>query len=191
MTTAAAPVQPGPDAGGMTGVRQARVELGEELVRRREKAGYSQTELARAVGIGRSTLFDSESARRLGSAGLWRRIDEVLGAGGALQQRRDQIAAMSTAAAEAEVRHGRRAPGGRPLSGSVAGGPEDPIVAARPCPSCGGQLIIQVDLRQVIPSRSVSLALTRPPETPRWRAPQARRRAGRSVLAVPRAAARG
>ncbi|MGH3193846.1 MAG: helix-turn-helix domain-containing protein, partial [Streptosporangiaceae bacterium] len=108
MTAAAGAERPGPDPGGMDAVRQARAELGEELVRRREKAGFSQTELARAVGIGRSTLFDSESGRRLGSARLWRRIDEVLGAGGVLQQRRDQIAAMSTAAADAEVRHGRR-----------------------------------------------------------------------------------
>jgi DNA-binding XRE family transcriptional regulator len=130
----------------MDAVSAARRELGQELVRRREAAGYTQTDLARTISCGRSTLGDAESGRRLCSPDLWRRADEVLGTRGALRRRRDEVAAMSTTAADEAVRGGLRQPGGRPLSGTVAGGEADPIVAARRCPSCGGHVVLTVEV---------------------------------------------
>jgi len=137
-----------PERASLAGARAAQRALGRELVRLRTAVGFSQTELARKAGYARSTLGESETGHRLGSRELWRKIDDALGAGGALVRRRDEIAAMYATASADAVQAGRRAPGGRGLSGSVTGGEADPVVAVRACPGCGLPLLVRLELHQ-------------------------------------------
>ena len=104
-------------------IRAAQQQLGREMVRLRKGLGYSQTRLALKVEHARGTLHACEQGNRtLGSHELWQDIDDALGAGGALVRQRDEIAAMAAVAADEAVRAGVRAPGGRPLAGTVPGG---------------------------------------------------------------------
>lgn len=155
-------------------IRAAQQQLGREMVRLRKGLGYSQTRLALKVEHARGTLHACEQGNRtLGSHELWQDIDDALGVGGALVRQRDEIAAMAAVAADEAVRAGVRAPGGRPLAGTIPGGGGDPITAARVCPACGHSLVLRMTVLAVrVPDQlAAATALTRP-------ARQAARRAG-------------
>lgn len=150
----------GAAAAGQRDIRDAQQELGRDLVRRRQGLGYSQTSLARLTRHARSTLHACEKGdRTLGSHELWQDLDNAVGAGGALVGRRDDIAARAVTTADAEVRAGLRAPGGRNLTGTVPGGSGDPITAARACPACGHDLVFRtVVLAVQLPAQAVAAA---------------------------------
>jgi len=154
----------GPARASLADIRAARRQLGGELIRLREAARFSQTDLARKMACARSTLSASEHGHSLGSQQLWQRIDDLLGAGGALVRRRDEVAAMTTMAADDLVAEGLRAPGGRPPAGTVSGRERDPITAVRACPGCGKRLTLRLELRamRLVESRpAAAMGLTR------------------------------
>ena len=148
---------------GLEDVRAARVALGAELAGVRVAAGYTQTGLAAKIGCGRSTLSASEHGHALGSRDLWQRLDDALGARGALVRRRDEVAAMAVVAADEAVQAGVRKPGGRSVSSAVRGGRGDPITALRACPACGGPLLVTAELvaAEVPGPRLAAIALIR------------------------------
>ena len=154
----------GPARASLADIRAARRQLGGELIRLREAARFSQTDLARKMACARSTLSASEHGHSLGSQQLWQRIDDLLGAGGALVRRRDEVAAMTTMAADEP---GRRGPAGagRPASGRHGQRRErDPITAVRACPGCGKRLTLRLELRamRLVESRpAAAMGLTR------------------------------
>jgi transcriptional regulator with XRE-family HTH domain len=65
--------------------------LAHHLTALREAAGLTQEQFASRVGFSRSTVANAEGGHRKASADFWHRADDVLGAGGTLSARYDQL----------------------------------------------------------------------------------------------------
>jgi transcriptional regulator with XRE-family HTH domain len=132
-------------------VREMRRALGRELAARRREAGYSQRQLAPLTGYARSTLSDAELGRHHVRRDFWERCQRVLGAGGVLTGRYDEVEAVAAAWRAAAVRAAQAAreqraatgPGTRP----PAGNPDSPqappgIMTVQQCPACHQPLAV-------------------------------------------------
>jgi DNA-binding XRE family transcriptional regulator len=96
-------VASGPGAGGMLPRwrRPELIQLGRELAAGRQAAGLTQAELGRKAGYSRSTVSTVESGGQQVHRGFWETCDRVLGTGGALSRRFDEILLARGAAARA------------------------------------------------------------------------------------------
>jgi predicted kinase/transcriptional regulator with XRE-family HTH domain len=90
-------------------VTEARRQLGAQLAAARVAAGYSQTELARKINYGRSSVASAEIGHQCCSGDFWAAADKALAAGGALEAAGRRLAELRDAAKESEIaaRRGR------------------------------------------------------------------------------------
>jgi transcriptional regulator with XRE-family HTH domain len=95
--------------GGPASLGDAWRALGEQLAAYRKAAGYSQVQLASLAVCSRSTVANVEIGRQNAPADFWRRVDEVLDAGGAL------VAASEEIDAAVRQKHRNLARRARPL----------------------------------------------------------------------------
>lgn len=72
----------------------ARRALGHQLAAFRQAAGYNQRQFAPLTHYGRSTIANVEVGRQNVPRSFWERVDAVLGAGGNLLHRYDQLHAL-------------------------------------------------------------------------------------------------
>ncbi len=132
---------------------QMRRALGRQLAALRNRAGFSQWELAPLTGYSRSTLSDAELGRHRLRREFWLRCDELLSAEGRLARSYDRIEttaalvrqqALTTAQVARDQRASARLRAVRPLAPGEAGdrGPAsgpDPAaspLASQTCPHC-------------------------------------------------------
>lgn len=72
-------------------IRSLRRELGQELATWRHVAGFTQAQLGRKVGYSRSTVSTVESGGQDVPRRFWEACDELLGTGGVMAGRFDQV----------------------------------------------------------------------------------------------------
>ena len=72
----------------------ARRSLGDRLAQLRMAAQLSQSQLAPLIGYSRSTIATAETGQRTAARDFWQRCDQVLGSGGVLTCRYDELDAL-------------------------------------------------------------------------------------------------